>query len=108
MEQFKQSHYVPLFIHGFKKKYGESTQDFFLEWGCKLFSDILIGIYWGEQLHYLCHYITKIDNRYWDITWEIFPEEKNIDKPWFCEEIEKSMSSYNNIFEIVIFDIFKK
>jgi hypothetical protein len=97
-----------LFIWAFKKRYWKETEYFFTHWGCKIFSDILVKLYNWEQYHYLGHYITKINNRYWDITGEIFPKEKNLDKPWYWKAIEDKMESYENIYELCLYELLNK
>lgn len=98
------SRLTPLFIKGFKNEYGD-IEKFFLQWWCKIFADILVWNFWWEVLHWQGHYITKIDNRYWDITWEVYPKEKELDKPWYSKAIEARMESYENIWELVIYKI---
>jgi len=94
-----------IFIAWFKKKYWEDIENFFLNWGCKIFSDILVKNFWWKQYHYLWHYITEIESRYWDITGELYPNKDNLDLPWFCPDMEKRMYNYSNIVDLVMYDL---
>lgn len=94
---------VSKFIEEFLDFYWEWCEKFFLNGWCKIFSDILLRKFKGKQLRVLWHYITKIDWKYWDITWELdwveetlkhFPGDKS-------DRMDKYMNSYQNIIELL-------
>ena len=64
------------FINNFKKMDKNSIEDIFLNGNCYWFAQILMSRFssYNPELYYLpidCHFVTKICNKYYDISGEV-------------------------------------
>ncbi len=72
---------VEKFIHSYKVRFWKNPEwvkaieNVFLNWWCYVFHKILWINFWWEAYNYQSHVITKINNKFYDITWEIKIDE---------------------------------
>lgn len=89
------------FIKKFNEKY-DWSQYFFLNWWCKIFANIISEIYWWETLDYLWHYVSRIWNDFYDITWKLeWISIEKCNKEWDCKANDEMMNSYMNIYYLL-------